>query len=161
MKTAQRFALHFLVVILAIWIMFGFVFGLLSAPTADMYPRIDQGDMLLFYRLDKDVSAQDVVVFTKNDTIYVGRVIAAAGDTVEIKNNESVLINGSSMIESNIFYQTPIYEGFVSYPLVLGQDQCFILADSRNGGEDSRYFGPVNKKELLGTVITVLRRNNI
>ncbi|MBQ6207780.1 MAG: S26 family signal peptidase, partial [Oscillospiraceae bacterium] len=35
------------------------------------------------------------------------------------------------------------------------------LADSRNGGSDSRYFGPVRRDEILGTVITILRRNNL
>ena len=65
------------------------------------------------------------------------------------------------MIESNIFYSTPRYEGFVEYPLVLGEDECFVLVDKRNGGEDSRYYGPVDKDEILGTVITVVRRNSL
>ena len=32
---------------------------------------------------------------------------------------------------------------------------------ARVGGNDSRWFGPVNKREILGTVITVVRRNNL
>ena len=49
----------------------------------------------------------------------------------------------------------------MDYPLTLGPDECFVLADRRNGGEDSRYFGPVSKDEIMGTVVTIVRRTNL
>ena len=63
--------------------------------------------------------------------------------------------------EPDIYYSTPRYEQFSDYPLTLGQGQCFVLADSRGDGVDSRYFGPVEADEILGTVITIARRNNL
>ena len=80
---------------------------------------------------------------------------------MEITDDERLLVNGNSMIETNIFYSTPRYEGEVEYPLVLGEDEVFVLADKRNSGVDSRFFGPVHKGDILGTVITILRRNNL
>ena len=65
------------------------------------------------------------------------------------------------MQEYNIFYDTYPYEGYTEFPLTLQAGQCFILADSRDGGSDSRYYGAVEREELLGTVITILRRNNL
>ena len=47
----------------------------------------------------------------------------------------------------------------LEYPLTLEEGECFALADSRNGGTDSRFFGPVLNSEILGTVITIVRRN--
>lgn len=161
MRQPQRFALHCLILITILYFMFGHVFGLLIAPNGDMYPRIDSRDLLLFYRIDRDVKAQDVIVLRKNNTTYVARVVAVSGDTVEVTDTENLIINGNTMIESNIFYSTPRYEGFVEYPLVLEEDECFVLVDKRNAGEDSRYYGPVNKDEILGTVITVVRRNSL
>ena len=35
------------------------------------------------------------------------------------------------------------------------------LADARQNGTDSRYFGAVQKNEIVGTVITIVRRNNL
>ena len=83
------------------------------------------------------------------------------GDTVEISEGNRLVVNGNTMIESNIFYDTPAYEGYTEYPLTLGQEEWFVLADSRNGGADSRYFGPVTRSEIKGTVLTILRRNNL
>lgn len=165
------------------------VIGITSMPSSDMYPRIDAGDVVLYYRLDKDVRAQDIIVFEKDmskvvqsSTIgpegskfkrlpstdkaggkkqFVSRVVAVTGDTVEITETGNLVINGSTMIEANIFYSTYPYLGYTEYPLTLGEGECFVLADSRQGGADSRFFGPVHISEIKGTVISILRRNNL
>ena len=176
--------------------------GLAIMSNGDMYPRIDAGDLVLFYRLEKDIHAQDVIVFEKptaaleqsyeerreaeqappvektawrraldwlgfkdpaepEKSIFICRVVAGPGDTVQISDGEGLVINGNHMIESGIFYQTYEYSGFVEYPLELGQEEYFVLADYRNGGADSRFFGAVKEQEILGTVITIMRRNNL
>lgn len=166
-KDYQFFVLKLAGFLLVLWVLFFVLIGIMRVPGADMYPRLDSGDMILFYRLDKDVRAQDVIVVEKEvptlqgEQLMVLRVVAVAGDTVEISDSNSLVINGNTMIESNIFYPTPRYEGFTEYPLTLGEGECFVLADSRNGGTDSRFFGPVTRDEILGTVITVVRRNNL
>ena len=186
---------------LVIYILFFHLVGITIMPTADMYPRIDHGDLVLFYRLEQSIHAQDVIVFKKPTdsleqsyehedvtetarpektalrkaldwigfadpadppmTTFICRVVAGPGDTVEIGEGDRLIVNGNTMIETNIFYSTPEYAGFVEYPLTLGEKQYFVLADSRNGGADSRFFGAVNEEEILGTVITILRRNNL
>lgn len=157
----QSFALHMTVILFIIWILMLKVIGFVTVRNADMYPRIDAGDLVMFYRLDKDPSAQDVIVFKKNDTVYVGRVMAREGDTVEITNSGSVKVNGNSLSESGIYYETFPYEGYTEYPLTLEGGSCFVMMDMRNGGEDSRYFGPVTKNEIMGTAVMLVRRNNM
>lgn len=168
-KSYQRFVLKLLVFIGALWLLFFVFIGFLHMPGNDMYPRLDNGDLIMFYRLDKKPKAQDIIVLKKEDPesakeqVYVCRVVAVAGDTVEINENECLVVNGNVMIETNIFSSTPIAEGegFPEYPLTLGAGECFVLADARTTGIDSRYFGPVEKDEIVGTVITTLRRNNL
>ena len=65
------------------------------------------------------------------------------------------------MAESNIFYKTPAYEGAVAYPLTLSSGEYFVLGDFREGAKDSRYFGPIERKEIKGKVLVVLRRKEI
>ena len=125
MSDFQWFAMQVLIFVIVLYVLFAHIIGITTMPNADMYPRIDSGDFLMYYRLDKDPKAQDVVVFEKNDTRYVGRVIAVQGDTIEIKKDGSVIINGFSMTETNIFYETFPLEGFTTYPLTLQAGQCF------------------------------------
>ena len=148
-----------LIITLAVVILvFSFFLGVKMAPNEDMEPRISAGDILIYYRIAKTPSVEDVVIFKKNGTDYVGRVIGNPGDEIDIQK-ENLFINGHAKIETNIYGVTPSYEGFVDYPLTLGQNEYFILADHREGGEDSRYFGPVNKSEIKGTIIGLFRRN--
>ena len=157
----QRFAIQVFAFFLIIYILFAYIIGIMSMPSNDMYPRIDGGDMLLYYRLDKDPKAQDIIAFEKNDTRYVSRVVAVEGDTVEIIDDGTVKVNGNSLMEGNIFYETYRLEGYTKYPLVLDEGECFVLSDSRRGSEDSRYYGPVKYSEIVGTIITIMRRNNL
>lgn len=168
-RAYQRFVLHLLVFLGVLWLLFFVFIGLMHMPGTDMYPRLDNGDLIMFYRLDKTPKAQDIIVLKKEEPdsakeqIYVCRVVAVAGDTVEITKDEQLIINGNVMIENNIFTPTPLAEGkgFPEYPLTLGEGECFVLADDRKNGVDSRYFGPVEKDEIVGTVITFIRRNNL
>ena len=161
LQNTQRFLAHLLVLIIIIWLMFGLVFGAFTARTNDMYPRIDQGDLVLFYRMDQDFKAQDVIVVKKDGKRYLGRIVAAGGDTVEINSESRLVINGHQILESNIFYSTPRYDTDITYPLTVPEGSYFVLADNREGGTDSRYYGTVSKEEIIGTVFNVMRRNNL
>ena len=166
-KEYQSLLIRFAALLLVIWLLFFQIVGLTHMPNGDMSPRIDAGDLVLFYRLDKDVSARDVIVIEKSTPdepkkqLFICRVVAVSGDVVEITDEEQLKVNGNIAIEQNIFYSTARYEGFTEYPLTLGEGQCFVLADHRAGGADSRYFGAVDKSEILGTVITIVRRNGL
>ena len=166
-KEYQSLLIRFAALLLVIWLLFFQIVGLTHMPNGDMSPRIDAGDLVLFYRLDKDVSARDVIVIEKSTPdepkkqLFICRVVAVSGDVVEITDEEQLKVNGNIAIEQNIFYGTARYEGFTEYPLTLGEGQCFVLADHRAGGADSRYFGAVDKSEILGTVITIVRRNGL
>ena len=166
-RSYQFFLIRLGVLLLVLWVLFFFIIGVVRMPSTDMYPRIDAGDLLVYYRLDKDVKAQDVIVIEKpvpemeGKQRIVSRVIAVAGDRVEITDDAHVMVNGNVLVESNIFYPTSRYEGFTEYPLTLREGECFVLSDSRNGGMDSRFFGPVKKDEIKGTVITIMRHNQL
>lgn len=141
-----------------LFVLFGFVFGIAPVPDDDMEPVLSAGDLVLYYRLEDSYISQDVVVWEADGEQYIGRVVARGGDTVEITEDARVKINGSTVIESNIFYSTPQYDTEVEYPLTLAADEYFILSDYRTRGKDSRYFGAVKKSEIKGILIAALRR---
>lgn len=190
-RALRSFLLRLVSLALVIYILFFHLVGLTFMPSRDMYPRLDAGDLLLFYRIERSFKAQDIVVIDKQtepDTRtgektfvrkaldwlgfrdpeapatqrFVCRVIAAPGDTVEITDERGLSVNGNAVIESNIFYPTkPYEEGITEYPLKLQDGEYFVMADQRNGGMDSRYFGVVKADEIQGIVITILRRSNL
>ncbi len=144
-----------------LWVIFGLLFGMTPMRNGDMAPRISAGDFMLYYRLEQNFRAQDVIVFEKEDISYTGRIVAKGGDTVEITGEATLVVNGSTVWENEIYYTTPQYESDVKYPIVLNSDEVFVLCDYREGAKDSRYFGPVRRDEIKGKVITVIRRSNL
>ena len=163
LRDFELFGLRALIFVVIVWIFFFFFFviGFATMKGEDMYPRIDGGDLVMFYRLDREPAAQDVVVYEHDGSRFIGRVVAVPGDTVEIPGDGQLVINGSPMIESNIFSSTLPFDSLVSYPLTLGPGEYFILGDNRTDAMDSRYMGPISQKEIAGTVISIIRRNHI
>lgn len=160
-EEVKSFFLRLCILLIFLWIVFGKLFGILPMHNADMSPRISAGDLMLFFRLENRIHNDDVVVLKKDETTYTGRIVARGGDTVEITEDSELKVNGSIVIENDIYYKTPKYEDYVSYPLTLAEDEYFVLCDYREGAKDSRYFGAVRDREILGKVITVIRRSGI
>ena len=161
MRALRNFLVRLFLLITVIGILFEVVFGLTPMANADMQPAVCAGDLMLYYRLDKNLKSDDVVVFQKEDIQYTGRIVAVPGDVVEITDESELMVNKNTVMEDNIFYTTPAYDSEVEYPLALKEDQYFILCDNREGAKDSRSFGVVDTSEIKGKVITIVRRSGI
>lgn len=146
------------VLVIVLIVIFGVIFGLTPMKGDDMEPRLSSGDLLLYYRLEKDFARNDTVVMERDGKQYVGRLVGMPGDMLTIMNEGTINISGNNIHETNIFYETKPNEEAVRYPVSLGEDQYFILADKRDTAKDSRYFGPVEREEIKGKVITAIRR---
>lgn len=139
------FGMRLMAMLLILYLMFGVLFGLMPMPNEDIKPKIAAGDLMLFYRLDQTYQIGDVLVYTKEDKTYVGRVVAREGDEVDISDDHYLQINGHSVMETDIYYSTGEYEGGISLPVKVPSQCYFLLADLREGGKDSRILGPVNR----------------
>ena len=155
------FFTKFIAIVVLLALLFGFAFGVTPMENDDMSPRISAGDLLLYYRLADDLVTGDVLVFEKDGEQYVGRIVANPGDTVEVTDQATLVVNGSTVLENDIYYTTPKYDDGPVYPVTLAQNEYFILCDYREGARDSRYFGPVSLAEIKGKVITVVRRSGL
>ena len=95
----------------------------------------------------------DVIVFlpngNQNTHYYIKRVIAVPGDTVQFKSGR-LYVNG--IVEENEDYDKVADPGIADNPVILGDDEYFVLGDNRNNSEDSRSgnIGPVNRKLIEG-----------
>ena len=144
-----------------VFVLFGIVFGLTPMKGGDMQPKFAAGDLLLFYRMPEAYARNDVVVMQRDGSQYVGRIIGMPGDTIEITDAKTVRIDGSDVVETNIYFETEAYQDAVRYPLTLEAGEYFVLGDHRETAHDSRYFGPVQQGELAGKVISALCRTDI
>lgn len=99
--------------------------------------------------------AGDVVVFLPNGNAnshyYVKRVAAVSGDTVEFRDGR-LYVNG--VMEEEETFDKVADPGLAAEPLVVGEDEFFVLGDNRNNSEDSRSgnVGLVKRNLIEGKV---------
>ena len=148
------------VIALVFVLVFTFLYGIHRNTDPDMFPMVVDGDVVLFYRLDKDYAKGDLLLLDFKGERQVRRVVARAGDTVDITAN-GLVVNGAVQIEPAIYEDTLRYVDGIRFPVTLKEGQVFVLGDARTNATDSRIYGPVDTKDTLGTVITVIRRRHL
>jgi len=141
-------------------LLFSFVFGLYYNVEPGMHPAIKDGDLAIYYRLDKGYLAGDLLMLTFQGQKQVRRVVAVAGDKVDI-NEVGLLVNGALQQDKDIYQKTERYADGITFPLTLGKGEVFVLGDAREDAADSRLYGVVKAEDTLGTVIAILRRRNL
>jgi signal peptidase I len=159
-KIVLRFVLKLGLVVLILFIIFTFVFGIRQVSGETMYPRLLDGDLTLYYRLQGSYQIGDVVTFRVDGVKCWGRVVAQGGDVVKLNGIGQLLVNGNVQQEEVFYYSEP-QDGGVTYPYTVSDDSYFIMCDYRTVGTDSRTFGAVSKNNIDGKVITILRRRGI
>jgi signal peptidase I len=90
------------------------------------------------------------------DTPFIKRVIGLPGDTVEIRQDGHVYVNGSELDESGYTFHDATGQDQATMALsnqaswTLGPDQLFVMGDHREASEDSRAFGPIKVDSVIG-----------
>jgi signal peptidase I len=149
------------VIALTFVLLFTFLFGIIRYQEPSMVPAIKDGDLVIFYRYTQaGYLPQDALALKFNGHTQVRRVVATAGDTVDI-TEDGLKVNGALQQETGIYQKTERYEEGVSFPLTVPEGEVFVLGDSRVGATDSRVYGCVKVEDTLGKVMAVLRRRNI
>ncbi|GFN23956.1 signal peptidase I [Thermanaeromonas sp. C210] len=121
-------------------------------PSGSMEPTLYPGDRILVNRLVYRFSEPqrgDVVVFRyplEPNRDYVKRVIAVGGDTIEAHDNK-IYVNGQPLNES---YLPPgvVHSDFG--PIKVPADSYFVMGDNRNISSDSRVWGPLERRFVIG-----------
>ena len=128
---------------------FTFIFGLSRNQSLNMQPAVQDGDLLLYYRIVQNYQADQIVIVRYDGRKLPARVIATAGDTVDI-TAEGLVVNGSSVVEPAVLGETTQFQNAVTFPLTVGQGQVFLLGDNRENAVDSRVFGCVDEHDIQG-----------
>ena len=80
----------------------------------------------------------------------VKRVIGMPGEKVAILGG-NVIINDKTLTGET--YLNGQSDPDVTYPIVLGPDQYYVMGDNRNNSDDSRNNGPISEADITGRVL--------
>jgi len=152
-----------------------FVIQAFKIPTGSMRTTLLEGDAILVNKFIygakipftswslpavRKPARGDVIVFIypnepKKD--FIKRLVGLEGDTVEIKNG-TIYINDKPL-NNPVFNQKYYYNrgeyGETGKKILVPKDSFFVLGDNSASSQDSRYWGFVPKKNILGEAILI------
>ena len=155
-KTFKALILKISLLTLIIFIVFNYVIGIKSMKGVSMFPKILDGDLIIYSRLDETYNINDVIVYESDGIEKVGRVIAKEGDSVDFTTDGELKVNGNVQNEE-IFFETFATSKDITFPYHVNESSCFVLSDNRIQGVDSRVTGDIQQKNIKGKVIVILR----
>lgn len=141
-------------------------FRAFGVPSTSMEKTISKGDHVVvdthYYR-SHTPKRQDVVVFLRDGTFFVKRVMAAGGDTIEGRNG-LILVNGKAILEPYIQHigEPPSYLNTFG-PITVPTGEFFVMGDNRDVSFDSRSpeFGYVDATSIVGKSLYIFGSDRI
>ncbi|MBS5066035.1 MAG: signal peptidase I [Hungatella hathewayi] len=152
----KRRLLYLAAVMMLSYVMVHHVVQRVDVYGVSMEPNYVEGDIILANKVClyfSEIERFDAVVFQyeyQDDEFYIKRVIGLPGETVQIVDGQ-VYIDGALL--DDIYATEPIEKPRrAAEPVVLGEDEYFLLGDNRNDSSDSRDsdIGNVSASQIIG-----------
>lgn len=155
LKIIKNNIVYILIVVFIFAVSRCFSIGLATGES--MSPTIPSPRILLINKLDKDLQRNDIVVCREGGLKTITkRIIGVPGESVTITVDGKVFINNTLYEDEYGNISFPMYlSGDRSYPVVLGEDEYFVMGDNRNVSADSRNteIGNIKKENIVGKVM--------
>ena len=141
------------------WLVITFVGQRTEVDGSSMEPMLSDMDNLIVDKITyrfADPKRFDIIVFPfkqQENTFYIKRIIGLPGETVQIDVQGNIYINGEVLEESyGREVISPEHVGIAIDPVVLGEDEYFVMGDNRNNSMDSRaeIIGNIKREDIVG-----------
>ena len=152
--------LYFAGVLLAAILIVMFVVQRTQVDGESMEPTLYNGENLMVDKLSyrfREPKRFEIIVLQpfENDkkTLYIKRIIGLPGETIQIEEDGTILINGEKLYEG---YGKEVIQadkrGRAAQEVKLGEDEYFVMGDNRNNSGDSRekQIGNIHKSKIIG-----------
>jgi len=143
--------------IIVAWLIRTFIVQPFYIPSGSMEPTLYPGDRVLvnkfIYRF-KEPKLGEIVVFEPPHDIhkdFIKRIIATEGEIIEIRKGQ-VFIDGK-ILEEPYAASSGDYSNYG--PVKMPKDNVFVMGDNRANSMDSRMFGPMHEKYLVGEAFLI------
>lgn len=129
------------------------ILPVLQISGTSMTETLQDGDIVVAVN-SKNFQTGDVIAFYYNNNTLVKRVIAYAGDWVDIDEEGNVTVNGELLDEPYVSEKAQ-GECNIDLPYQVPDGKCFVMGDHRSTSIDSRNtaVGCVGRDMIVGKIV--------
>ena len=150
-----RSTIFSLVVVAALAVLVAVLFlPILRIYGTSMHGTLDGGDIAVSVK-SNSFEPGDIVAFYYNNNILVKRVIASAGDWVDISEDGTVYVNQQELDEPYLKEPKALGETNIKLPYQVPEGKIFVMGDNRAVSIDSRNssIGCIAEEQQVGKIV--------
>ena len=140
-RIVYEWADSLIVAIIAVFLVFAFLFRLAAVEGASMNPTLKDGNWLAVKAITTEIKRGDIVIITQPNALnepLVKRVIAVGGDKVDINFSEGTVSINDEVIYEPYIAETTQRQFDIAFPITVPEGCYFVMGDNRNNSIDSR-----------------------
>ena len=145
----------FIFALVAVLIFTTFFFRISTVDGASMESTLYNGERLIISNVFYEAERGDIIVCEDYSTSLrkpiVKRVIAIAGDHIEVSSAGYVTLNGEPLEEDYVYIDGYVYQPGID--MIVPDGKVFVMGDHRNMSTDSREIGAIDTDSIIGKVI--------
>jgi len=137
-----------------------FIFQPFLVKGQSMQPNFENGDYLIIDEISYHFTAPkrgDVIVFkypNNPSQRYIKRIIGLPGETIDINNGKVIITDLSGNTKTLDEAYLPLgLETPGNIKTTMGANELFVMGDNRLASSDSRSWGKLDEKFIIGKVV--------
>lgn len=151
----KGFIISVIVVFIISFLLNAFVVQLAKVNGESMMPNFEPSQLLVVSKISSkdNYKRGDIIIFKYNGKKLIKRLVGLPGEKVQIIDND-IYINDSKIEDYVDIKMTEIENNkLTGKGITLKEGEYIFLGDNRNNSIDSRRFGVIKKKDIIGKVI--------
>ncbi len=153
-KNIKKELIEYLIIILVVLFIRFFIITPIKVQQKSMFPTLNPNDIMILDKVSLKLGKLerfDIVVIKYENEYLIKRVIGLPGEIVEYKEGE-LYINNIQIPETFIRVNTADFK----LEEKIKDNNYFLVGDNRNNSTDSRIFGLIDKKNIIGKTSLII-----
>lgn len=144
---------------IVMYLVFSYNFSVVDVSGESMFPTIKNNEKVLVYKT-KNLQRGNLALYYPSDEraqgkLYIKRVIAKGGDTLEYRNHRLYL--NDRFLKEDYIHESEFYPETLSVEKIK-ENHYYFMGDNRNNSQDSRLYGQESKDVVYGKVVKIFKK---